>query len=93
MTWRHYVFGIASGFVIMSAIMTTSEAIRTHFGVTAGSWITVMGPIGFTLGVVIWTYYFASVKSRVALDNVPGTERLIAWNRALGELGAGRKPL
>ncbi len=86
MTWRHYVFGIASGFVVMAGIMTTGEAVRTHFGVLADPWLTLSNAMAFTLGVVVWTYYFASAKSRVPLDRVPGTEKLIAWNRVLGEI-------
>lgn len=86
MTWRHYVFGIATGFVVMASMMTSGEAIRTHFGNSIDSWIMMSNAIAFTLGVGVWTYYFASEKSRVPLDQVPGTERLVSWNRALGEI-------
>ncbi len=87
LTWRHYVFGIASGFALMGSIITATEAVRTHFGSAVDGWTKIIEPAGFTLGVAVWTYYFASSKSRVALDQVPGTEHLIAWNQALAEIG------
>lgn len=87
MTWRHYVFGITAGFVVMAAMMTSGEAVRTRFGISVDAWVTMLNAIAFTLAVGIWTYYFASEKSRVRLDEVPGTERLVAWNKALGEIG------
>lgn len=87
MTWRHYVFGIASGFVLVASITTTSEAVRTYFGMRVDSLVTLANALAFTLAVALWSYYFVSSKSRVALDQVPGTEKLVAWNRALGEIG------
>lgn len=83
MTWRHYVFGIASGFVLVASVTTTSEALRTYFGRRVDSWVTLANALAFTLAVTLWSCYFASSRSRVPLDHVPGTERLIAWNRAL----------
>lgn len=87
MTWRNYVFGIASGFVVMAALMTTGEAVRVLYGHVADPWLTISNAMAFTLAVAVWTYYFASAKSRVPLNHVPGTDKLIAWNRALGEIG------
>lgn len=87
MTWRHYVFGIASGFVVMAGIISTAEAVRTRVGPGADPWVMLCDTVAFTLAVGVWAYYFASAKSRVPLNQVPGTERLIAWNRALGEIG------
>ena len=87
MTWRHYVFGIATGFVVMAAIYTAATTVRTRIGGAAEPWTGLLESAGFALGIVIWTYYFASAQSRVALDRVPGTEKLITWNRALGEIG------
>lgn len=87
MTWRHYVFGIASGFVLVAGLITTAEAVRTHFGKSVDFAVWLINALAYTIGVGIWTYYFASSKSRVPLDRVPGTEKLIAWNRALGEIG------
>ncbi|HEU5404163.1 MAG TPA: hypothetical protein VFU86_22595 [Terriglobales bacterium] len=87
MTWRHYVFGIASGFVLMASMVTASEALRTYFGQQFDSWATAANALAFTFAVALWTYYFGSKRSRVALDQVPGTEKLITWNRALGEIG------
>ena len=87
MTWRHYTFGIASGFVVMSSIYTASNAIGMHYGNEVVAWTGIAESAGFTLAVFVWTYYFASSKSRVPLDNVPGTAQLVEWNRALGEIG------
>ena len=87
MTWRHYTFGIASGFVVMSSIYTASNAIRMHYGLEVAAWTGLVESAGFALAVFVWTYYFASSKSRVPLDNVPGTTQLVEWNRALGEIG------
>lgn len=87
MTWRHYVFGIATGLVVMAAIYTAATTVRTHMGGAAEPWTGLVESAGFALGIVIWTYYFASAKSRLALDRVPGTEKLIMWNRALDQVG------
>jgi len=87
MTWRHYTFGIASGFVVMSSIYTASNAIGIHYGNDVAGWTGIAESAGFTLAVFVWTYYFASSKSRVPLDDVPGTAQLVAWNRALAEIG------
>jgi len=87
LTWRHYVFGIASGFVLIASVTMVAEGIRSHFGPPSDPWVLLLNTSAFTLGVGIWAYYFASAKSRVPLDQVPGTERLIAWNQALGEIG------
>ncbi len=86
LSWRHYVFGIASGFVVMASVSTVAEALRTHFGVSVDSLVSILNAVSFTGAVAIWTYYFASARSRVALDHVPGTERLIAWNHALANV-------
>src|SRR5512146_1162470 len=75
LSWRHYVFGIASGFVLMASVSTISETLRTHFGVSVDSWVSILNAVSFTGAVTIWTYYFASARSRVALDWVPGTDR------------------
>jgi hypothetical protein len=86
MTWRHYVFGIAAGFVLTASTMAGGEAIRSHFGRLGNSvdaWVGMTDAVGFMLAVAVWAYYFASSKSRVPLDKVPGTEKLVAWNRAL----------
>ena len=87
LTWRHYVFGIASGFVLIAAVTMVAEAVRSHFGPPSDPWVLLLNTGAFTLGVGIWAYYFASAKSRVPLNQVPGTEKLLAWNRALGEIG------
>ena len=87
MSWRHYVFGISSGLALMASIVTIGVAMRIHMGRSAEPWVGMFESAGFCLGVVVWAYYFASAKSRVPLDHVPGTERLIAWNQALGDIG------
>lgn len=92
MTWRHYVFGIASGFVLVAGLITTAEAMRTNFGKSVDFVVWLINALAYTIGVGVWTYYFASSKSRVPLDRVPGTEKLIAWNRALGDIGRRAQP-
>jgi hypothetical protein len=83
MTWRHYVFGIAAGFLVMTAISTANFAIRANEGQAGNFWWNIFGALGFTVGELTWVYYFASEKSVVPLDIVPRTDQLIAWNRAL----------
>lgn len=87
LTWRHYVFGMATGFALMAAVYSLSAAIQTYFGSSLNSWIGMAESAAFTAAIAIWMYYFASSRSRVPLDQVPGTERLVAWNRALANLG------
>lgn len=94
MSWRHYAFGIASGFVLVASISAVSEAFRTYFGVSVDSLVSILNAVSFTGATAVWTYYFASSRSRLALDHVPGTERLIAWNQALANVGQSlRVPL
>jgi hypothetical protein len=87
MTWRHYVFGIASGLLVGAAIYTVGFSVATYIGTAFSGWTGIVNSSGLFLGILIWTYYFGSAKSRVPLDQVPGTERLIAWNQALGDIG------
>jgi hypothetical protein len=85
MTWRHYVFGIASGFLLMTAISTANFAVRAHEGQIGNVLWNSLGPLGFMLGEITWMCYFASEKSLVPLNTVPRTTQLIAWNDALSK--------
>lgn len=87
MTWRHYVFGIASGFLVMTAVSTANFAVRAHEGQSGNVLWNSLGPIGFMLGEITWMCYFASEKSLVPLNHVPRTNQLIAWNQALSKVG------
>lgn len=87
LTWRHYVFGIAAGFVVMTSISTVVLSLRTNEGQAGNFWFNVFGPLGFSLGNLTWACYFASAKALVPLNVVPGTEQLVAWNQALSRLG------
>jgi hypothetical protein len=87
MTWRHYVFGTAAGFIIMTSISTAVLAVRTHEGQGGNVWLNLFSPLGFMLTNLIWTSYLASAKSIVPLNIVPRTDQLIAWNRALSAIG------
>ncbi len=87
MTWRNYAFGIAAGFLLLTSVSAANFAVRAHEGQTGNFWANFFGPVGFTLGNVVWTYYFASEKSVVPLDIVPRTDQLIAWNQALSRVG------
>ncbi len=87
MTWRHYTFGIAAGLLAAASSGMAVLALRTHQGQSGNSWFNLAAPIGYTLGIVMWTYYFASEKSVVPLNIVPRTDQLIAWNQALSRVG------
>ena len=86
MTWRHYIFGIAAGFLIMTSVSAADFAVRAHEGQRGNFWHHFFGPVGFTLGNIVWTYYFVSAKSLVPLKIVPRTDQLIAWNQALSRV-------
>ena len=87
MTWRHYVFGIAAGLAFITSVGTAVIALRTHMGAAGNTLFAYAAPIGFVLGNVLWSYYFASEKSVVPLNIVPRTDQLIAWNQALSRVG------
>jgi hypothetical protein len=87
MTWRHYVFGIAAGLAFITSVGTAVIALRTHMGQAGNTLFAYAAPIGFFLGNVLWSYYFASEKSVVPLNIVPRTDQLIAWNQALSRVG------
>jgi len=86
MGWRHYVFGIAAGLIVAASIGMAALAIRTHVGQAGNYWFDFVAPSGYTLGILMWTYYFASEKSVVPLNIVPRTDQLIAWNQALSRV-------
>jgi hypothetical protein len=87
MTWRHYVFGIAAGLAFITSVGTAVVALRAHMGQAGNTLFAYGAPIGFVLGNVLWSYYFASEKSVVPLNIVPRTDQLIAWNQALSNAG------
>jgi hypothetical protein len=87
MTWKHYAFGIAAGFILMTAIATAVLAVRTHEGQGGNVWLNLFEPLGFTLGNFMWLSYFASARAVVPLNIVPRTDQLIAWNQALSRVG------
>lgn len=87
MTWRHYVFGIAAGFFVMTAMGTAVLAVRAHEGQGGNVWWFLFSPVGFTLGNCVWTYYFAFEKGLVPLNIVPRTDQLVSWNQALTKVG------
>jgi hypothetical protein len=86
MSWRHYVFGIASGLIVAASIGMAALAVRTHVGQAGNYWFDFVAPSGYTLGILMWTYYFASEKSVVPLNIVPRTDQLIAWDQALSRV-------
>jgi hypothetical protein len=87
MGWRNYGFGIAIGMTVITSIGTVAFSIRTWVGQSGNDWFVLVAPLGFTLGTIVFAYYFASVKSVIPLEQVPRTEQLIAWNLALSRLG------
>lgn len=62
MSWRHYVFGIAAGLIVAASIGMASRAIRTHVGQAGNYWFDLVAPSGYTIGILMWAYYFASAK-------------------------------
>jgi hypothetical protein len=86
LNWRHYVLGIAIGLGIMAVIELLAESIRVEFGFRATGLINVLSPVGYDLGLVIWSYYFIRQESRVAVNEAPQSASLLRWNSALEEL-------
>lgn len=91
LNWRHYALGIAIGLGITAATEVLAESIRVQFGFNATHLMNLISPVGYNLGVLIWSYFFLRRESEVAMRQMLPSASLMRWNDALEELLTERR--
>jgi hypothetical protein len=81
--WRHYIFGLTTGFALYRVAELFITAARVHWGVGV-NWMMDWGRIGaYNFTVLLWVSYFVLPHSQeVSIKYVPGSQ-LQQWNDAL----------
>ena len=87
LTWKHHVFGIATGLALFVATELTVVAMRAYFGRgTDDLAYQVLKPAAFNCGVLIWAaYIWRGEPVTGPAIRVPERSRIIEWNDALAE--------
>ena len=86
LSFRHYVFGVALGLAVETSITTMSATLRLQIGVTWDKIFNILDPMAYDLGLIVWTYYFATAESKLQVTEVPYSPNLARWNTALQQL-------
>ncbi|HLJ86382.1 MAG TPA: hypothetical protein VKZ53_06140 [Candidatus Angelobacter sp.] len=85
--WRQYVFGIALGLGIFTAVELAGVAIRAYFGDALGYGVAVLSMIAFNFSLLIWMgYLMAPELSAGRPEEAPHRGQLEQWNQAVMEL-------
>lgn len=84
--WRNYIFGIAMGLGVSSALSALNDSMRLQ--ITHGSLrlYEFGAPLSFDLGVLVWIYYFAFAKAEARVEQPTEVPVLARWNSALEQL-------
>jgi hypothetical protein len=86
LTWRHFVFGIATGFGLYACAELVVVAMRSYFGHIGDSSFVLLKPAAMSCAVFVWaSYLFRDEPVKVAPRNVPDHYDIVAWNRVLSE--------
>jgi hypothetical protein len=81
--WKSYQFGIASGMGVLVAIGMIDTCVRSHLGKATDSWFWLAQALAFNLGMVVWLYYFVSVRTALHVNSEMHADRVYEWNCAL----------
>ena len=87
LTWKHHVFGIATGIALFVATELVVVAMRSYFGSTADNLAyQVLKPAAFNCGVLIWAIYiWRGEPVTGSARALPEQSRMLEWNNALAE--------
>jgi hypothetical protein len=86
LNWRHYLFGIALGLSVGSAIALLSETLRLQIGMSWWKPFSYLLPFSYDIGCVIWAFYLTSQESTISVAELPSSSALAKWNEAIQEI-------
>ena len=84
--WRQYLFGIALGLGIFTAVDLVGIAMRLQFGVMTNPVLGVIRTISFNSSMVIWVGYLLAPELATSPAEMPKRAQLEQWNNAIMEL-------
>lgn len=84
--WRQYVFGIALGLGVFTAVELVAVTMRLQFGLTAGSIFNMCRSVSFNASLLIWIGYILAPDMVASPAEMPKRAQLEQWNRAVMEL-------
>jgi hypothetical protein len=86
LNWKHYIFGIAAGFVLSATAELAIVALRAHGGPDMRAAFALLKPASFNCAVMIWgAYILQPHRVLQPLQRIPNF-KLSEWDRALSEL-------
>lgn len=84
--WRQYVFGIALGLAVFTAVKLVAVMMRVQFGIVARPAFNLVQMISFHASVVLWVAYLLAPDLSHSPAEAPKRAQLEQWNKAIMEL-------
>ena len=84
--WRQYVFGMAVGLGVFTAVELVAVTMRLQFGVNASSTFNMIRAVSFNTSLLIWIGYILVPELKQSPKEMPKRAQLEQWNRAITEL-------
>jgi hypothetical protein len=84
--WRQYVFGIALGLGVFTAVKLVAVMMRVQLGVVASPAFNLVQMISFHASMVLWIAYLLAPDLVADPAAAPKRAQLEQWNRAIMEL-------
>lgn len=86
LNWRTAAFGVAFGFGVSAIIQTGMAALRSQIGTAGDNFYSLAQPLAYNVAIGIWVFCMLSPSRKLKAVQVPDSEQLTAWNRALQDL-------
>ena len=84
--WRQYLFGIAIGLGVFTAVELVGITMRLQFGVVANPIFGVIRTISFDSSLILWISYLLAPELAATPAEMPKRGQLEQWNNAIMEL-------
>lgn len=84
LSWRRYVFGMALGFALFSAVEMAAVAVRAEAGLISQEAISLVKMASYNCAVLVWVTYLLAPQP--AEETAPAAVELRNWNQALLQL-------
>jgi hypothetical protein len=82
-TWRHYIFGIATGFGLLAAVNLAAFAARAEWGPRMDNVFNLVQMAAYLSALSVWTLYMWRDEPAFKHSTVPNTHELEKWNEVL----------
>ena len=84
--WRQYLFGMALGLGVFTAVELVGVTMRLQFGVVANPIFGVIRTVSFASSLIIWISYLLAPELAASPAEMPKRAQLEQWNNAIMEL-------